>query len=239
MKLSHCLIGFPTGFGKGGVSDLKLFFFLFRIVERLGHPDARNAALQRRIDLRHRFAAFHKGVPHPIAQQHGDNQQKRHAGKNNQRKPAVDRKKIAKRKHHRYGGDQNVFGSVVGKLADIHQVVCHTGHDLSGLVAVVKAVRQFFQVAEHIAPHLRLHPHAHHVTVILDKIVQQHPHEIQPQQNDTEDHDHPVFLIGNQVVEHMPGHDRIHNGDQGNQQRRQHIHGKDQPVRLIIGQKSF
>lgn len=57
------------------------------------------------------------------------------------------------------------------QFAYIHKVVCHSGHKLSGLMIVIKAERQFFEMREHIAAHLCLQMYAHNVTVVLNEVV--------------------------------------------------------------------
>ena len=150
----------------------------------------------------------------------------------------MDGGQIAQGEQHREGADQQVLRAVVGQLADVEEVVGHPAHDLAGLVVVKEAEGQPLQVTEQVPAHLGLHLGAHHVALVLDEVVQQHPHEVQPQQRQPGDHHHPVVPVGDQVVEHPPGHDGVDHRDHRHQQRRPHIQGKEQLVGFIVVQKT-
>ena len=75
-------------------------------------------------------------------------------------------------------------------------------------------------MVEHLAAHLRLHPHAHHMPLELYEVPQQHAQDVQPQQRQPEQHDQAVLPVRDQVAQHMARHDRVHDTDQRNEQRR-------------------
>ena len=59
----------------------------------------------------------------------------------------------------------------MGELGDIHQVVDYPGHEAAGLVLVKKGEGQLLQPLEDVPAHIRLHPYADDVAVILDEPV--------------------------------------------------------------------
>ena len=99
------------------------------------------------------------------------------------------------------------------QFADFKQVICHPAHDFAGFMGIIKTVGQRLQMGKHVCPHLCLHVYAHHMTFILDKVIQQHFDEIQAQQGQSENHDHPVIPVRNQCVQHGAGNHGIDNPD--------------------------
>ena len=119
-------------------------------------------------------------------------------------------------------------------MGNIHQIICHARHDLAGLVVVVVAVGELFEETEHIGAHLSLHSDAHDMTVVLNKVVKQHPDDVYAEQSDAEDNNQSVLAVRDQVVEHTPGDHRVDNAYQRYKKRSAHIGGKKQFIWFII-----
>ena len=200
MELPHRLVGFAARFHEFAVAHLEFFHFFVGIGERLGHADAGNAALQGGVDLCDGHAALEEGAVHLFAQRQRYRRQQRYARKDDERESHMDRTQIHERKQDRDRADEHIFRPMVCQFADVHEVVGHTAHELARFVRVEKAVRQRFQVPEHVAAHLRLHPHTHHVPFVLDEIVEQHAQRVDAEQHRAEHHDPPVILVRDQVV---------------------------------------
>ena len=234
MELPHCLVCLALCLLDLLVADLKFFGFLCCICKRLGHANARNTAFHRRVDDRRGLAALAERTLHTVAREDRDHDEKRYAGENNEREPEVDRGEVGKRNDDRDAADDDIFGAVVRKLDNVKEIVCQPRHDLSRFVLVIEAEGELFEVVEHIAAHLRLHPHAHHMSLILDKVVEHHAHEIEQKESQTEDDDHAVVAVGDEVVEHGARDHRIDHADQSHGQRGKHIHCKQLFMRLVI-----
>ena len=89
-------------------------------------------------------------------------------------------------------------------------------------------------MVEHIATHLRLHPHAHHVSLVLDEVVEQHTHEIEQKEPNSKDDDHAVLTVGNEIVEHRARHHGVDHADERHDQRCEHIQRKQLFVWLVV-----
>ena len=85
-----------------------------------------------------------------------------------------------------------------------------------------------------IASHLRLHTHAHEMSLVLNEKVQQHTNKIKAKQNKSCPDNQLPFFIGNQIVEHGACDNGVNHTHKGNQKGSQHIQGKQKPVRLIV-----
>ena len=72
-----------------------------------------------------------------------------------------------------------------------------------------------------------------------DEEIQEHLHQIQGEEGKAEYHDELVLLIGDQVIEHIPCNDGVHDADEGHAQGSQHIEDEDFSVGLIVSQKPF
>ena len=94
-------------------------------------------------------------------------------------------------------------------------------------------------MSEQVFAHLNEHTDAHHMTLILDIIVEEHTHNVEKQQGHAEQHDKTVALVGDKVVEHIAGDDGIAHGYDGHEKGCQHIKGKDFFVGLVVAQKSL
>ena len=239
VELSHGAVCFGARLDIGAVPLLEFFLFLCLIGERLGHADAGNTAFQRGVDLRNRDPALPERLPHFSAQNQCRRQQEGDADKDCQRQFPVDRAEVGEGDNDRNGGGNEIFRSVVRQLADVLQVVGHAGHNLSRFVVVIEAVRQAFQMAEHIRAHLRLHPDTHDMTVELDEVIQQHPDDVQEQQSRSAENDCAVTLFRDQIIEHEARDDGIQDSHQGYGKGGKHIQYKQPPMRAIVGNETF
>ena len=151
----------------------------------------------------------------------------------------MDAQKIDKRDHDGDGAGDRHFRSVVCQLADIGEVVCETRHDLARFMCVKKGKRQPLQMGKQIAAHLCLHPHAHHMSLILDEKIEQHPHKVDEQQTQPIDHHEPIPPVRNEITEHQPRDNGIENAHQRHGKRCRHVHGEKPLVRTVIRKKPF
>ena len=74
---------------------------------------------------------------------------------------------------------------------------------------VKKGKRELLELFEHIFTHIALHIDTDHVAIILNEILQKHPYEIQDEKSAAKKDDQIKFLIGNIIIEHISGDDRI------------------------------
>ena len=179
VETAHGAVGIPAGPLEPLIAFLKLFLFFVRVGKSLCHPDAADAAFQARVDIRHGGTRIPECLPHLFPQGIGNNHQERHAGKDNQRQPDIDGAEINERHNDAQHGNHQVFRAVVCQFHDVEQVVRHPAHDLPCLMGIIKTVGQPFQVLKHIAAHTGLHVYAHHMPLILNKVVQQHLCDVQ------------------------------------------------------------
>ena len=234
VELGHGLVLIPAGFHIHAVAALEFFLFLGGVGKGLGDPDTGNGALQGGVDLGNGLAALPEGCGHFIPDADCHKQQHRHTQEDNQRQPDVDTGKIHESYNDGNGADDQIFRAVVSQLADFLQVTGEAAHDLAGFMLIVVGEGELLQMVEQVAAHVRLHPHAHDVALILDEIVQPHPHQVDQQHADASNDDHLVVPVGDQIVEHGAGDHGIDNGREGYQQGGQHIQGKELGVGLIV-----
>ena len=102
---------------------------------------------------------------------------------------------------------------MVGKFADVHEVICHSAHDFSRFVCVVEGIRQSLELFKHIASHLSLHFYAHNVSLILHKIVEHHTYKIQSKEHSAEGNNHFILFFRYQVIKHFPCNNRVNDSD--------------------------
>ena len=238
-ELRHRPVGLLARLDELGVALLELFGLLVGVGEGLRHAYAGNAALKRRIDHGDALAALGEGVAHALAAEQRDHSHDRHAGEYDQRQRHGNRAEIDERANDHDAADQQVLRAVMRQLAHVHQVVGHAGHDLAGLVLVVEGIGQRLELVEHIRAHLRLHPHAHHVAVILHEIAQQHPDGVERQQRQAVYHHHAHIVVGYEVVEHRAREYRIDHADHRDQQRGEHVQYEHRSVRPVVGDKAL
>ena len=120
MELCHRIIGIAACVDELTVAVLKLCLFLFGVGKCLGDADAGNGRFQRRIDDRHRLARFGKRIGHLLAVDQRHNDQKRYNRKDDQRQRHGKRAEVHKRADDHNARDQQIFGTVVRKLGDLH-----------------------------------------------------------------------------------------------------------------------
>ena len=127
----------------------------------------------------------------------------------------------------------------MSKLTYVHKVICHSGHDLSRFMIVVKAVGKLFKMLEHVASHLCLHTYAHYVAVILDEIVEKHTYGVKSEEYHAENNNEIILFVGDEIVKHVSCYYRINETDKSNKKGSQHIHCENEFVRLVVFEESF
>ena len=123
----------------------------------------------------------------------------------------------------------------MSQLTDFHQIVGHTGHDLTRLVAVKELIGKLLEVIEHIRAHLGLHPYADHMSVILDEEAKQQTQSVEDQYQHTGVDDVAELTLGNVDIEHLVGQHRVYHTDHRNEKGGKHIQCEKQAVRFVIG----
>ena len=218
---------------------LELFRFLIGVGERFRHADAGDGTLQRGVDHGDALAALGERLAHLLAEdeRHGD--QYGHAGENDERERDADGAQVDERPDDHDAADEDVLRPMVRQLAHVHEVVGHARHDLAGLVVVEEGVGERLQLVEHVGTHLRLHPHAHYVAVVLHVVAHQHAEDIQRHQRDAVDHQELELPVRDEVIQHAAREDGIHHADDRDDQRGQHIQHEDLPVGLIVGDEAL
>ena len=98
---------------------------------------------------------------------------------------------------------------------------------------------QPLQVGKQILPHLGLHLHADDVAVILHKVAQQHPDDVQTQHDCTGDDDGGIHFLRDVDIQHLVGDHGVDHADDGDQKRRQQIQRQHLPVGSVVAYKSF
>ena len=99
------------------------------------------------------------------------NSHHRHKQQENQGKLEVDAEQDHKHTNEFDECNRKVFWSVMAKFAHPEQVIGNSGHQRTRFLLVKKTKRQFLIVLEQIAAHVALHFCAHHVTLVIDKLV--------------------------------------------------------------------
>ena len=84
------------------------------------------------------FACVPFLIPHALTQDRGDEDEEGDAGDDDEGQPDIDGGQVDKGDHHRNGGDEQILGTVVSQLADVHEIAGHAGHDLTRLVVVIE-----------------------------------------------------------------------------------------------------
>ena len=195
MEPGHGPVGVSGGRDEFPVSRLEFLHFAVHVGVGFRDADARDAALNGRVDSGVAFPSVVKGLPHALTEVEGNGDQYRHAGEHDERQDPVDRHQVNERQDDHDGTDEQVLRAVVGQLADLEKVAGEPCHDAPRLVVVVEAVGQLLQMCEQIAAHLGLHLHADDVPVVLDEIPQQHADQVQKENGAAGDDDGAVHLF--------------------------------------------
>ena len=163
----HVLLGRKVAIVRGA----KLRAFGLLIGKALDHTHARQRILQLRIDAANLFAVIAKDLAHAhVLPKHNDREQRRHHSYG-EREHRRDGKQNHKRADDLDAADNDPFGHVVRRLADIEQVVDHTAHHVTRAVAIEVCKAKPFVLIEQVLTHLGLHARAHHVAPIAHKVA--------------------------------------------------------------------
>ena len=238
MKHAHRAVGFRPRFFETPVYGVKFSFLRIFGVVRLGDAHARHGGFDFRVDLRHLFSRFLKGLVHALPRLDGEKQHKRDIEQHDQRQPAVYRAQHHQRSDNGNTGVEHVLGTVVRKLRHLKQVVDNPRHDAARLVLVKKGKGHRLDMAEQIPPHVALYPHAQHVPPISHDKGQNALDGVDRSQNDRPDDQQPKRPVGGVIVHDLPCDHGIEHVAHGNGEGADEIHQKQTSVRLIVGKKS-
>ena len=101
----------------------------------------------------------------------------------------------------------------MGQFNHLKKVVCHAGHNFSGFMVIKKGIGKRFQMRKQVGPHPGLHVYAHHMSLVLDKIVEHHFDKVEQKKRQAEDYNHPVLTFRDQGIQHGPRYNRIYHTD--------------------------
>ena len=96
---------------------------------------------------------------------------------------------------------------------------------------------QLLQPLEHVPAHIRLHPDAYHMAVILDKPVEARFYKVNEKQNDAPDDKEPQIAVGDVIVHHIFGDHGVKQIAHRHNERADHIGGKKPSVRFVVTDK--
>ena len=189
---------------------IKFFSFLLLAGEGTGNTHAGDAVFQAGVDLCNLNAVFAEGDGHCSPLFDDKQNQEGEDGKGDQGQRDIDGTQDDEGTDHADQRDEQVLGTVVGKLGDVHQVVDDARHDDAGFVFVKVGKGQLLQVLKDVPAHIRLHPHADHMTLILHEILHDCLHQVDDQQRNTPGQDEPQVFVRDVGVDDVSGDDRIH-----------------------------
>lgn len=163
----HVLLGRKVAIVRGAkLRALGLF-----IGKALDHTHARQRILQLRVDAANLFAVIAKDLAHAhILPKHNDREHHRHHS-HGECEHRRDGKQNHKRADDLDTADNDPFGHVVRRLADIEQVIDHAAHHVARAVAIKVRKAKPFVLIEQVLAHFGLHARAHHMTPIAHKIA--------------------------------------------------------------------
>jgi hypothetical protein len=91
----------------------------------------------------------------------------------------------------------------MGQLRDLKEIVGHPGHEDTGTVLVIEAEAQALQMSIEVPAKVGLHPNAEKVSPIGDREIEKALGDIGTNENGDDDEKHPIFLIGQKIVDHL------------------------------------
>ena len=199
----HIGIGLQLGLAIGVVVAGEQARFVRFIGEGLDHADAADGVLDARVevaDLTEQSAPVLRHAGAIAADQPGHH---RHDQRGDQRQLPVDREHQDERANEGHDGDEEVFGPVVGYLADVFEVLGHMGDEVPGLVIVEEAEAELLQMVEHLPAHIGLDADAQHVAEIIHHAHQHGIEHIDRQQRRSGDQDEAEFRARQQLVDEI------------------------------------
>jgi len=215
----------------------KTLHFIRFVGKRFYDANSRDAVFHPAVDIRNFAVHFIPGLVHfdvavgDDGDQHGDHD------KSDDSEKRIDLKHDRKGGDDRHDRDKKVFRAMVGKLANIEQVIGDPAHDVAGLHVVEKAERLFLHVFEKLLAHVGFNVDAELVSEISDDKLEdcaQHVHE-QEQNADFDDH---VPIAGwKQFIDKPLNGDGEKKFQNGNENRTGKIHEKQTFIGFVVGKK--
>ena len=234
MEHAHNAVGVAPRVLEALVGAVKAGVFIVLRGVGARHADAGNARFQSGVDFGDFLARLFERAVHLLARFHGKQDDERQEGKHDERQPDVDGRQHHERADEHNRGKEQVLRPVMRQLGHVEQVVDQPRHHRARLVLVVKRKGQLLQPAEHIPPHIPLHPHADDMAPVLDDIVQQRLESVDAQQHARPDEQQPQILRRHILVDDVLGDDGIKQIAQRHNKGAEHIDEKQFSVRLII-----
>ena len=239
VEQSHGLVEFPLGGLELVVGRVEAGAFHRLVGKGLGGADAGQAGLDLRIDVGHLLLDPHRDPAHPPA--HGENHRQEHGdhSRHHQRQLPADGGHHDQRAEDGNGGGEQVLRPVMGQLRQLKQVGGQPAHQLAGAVIIIKIKAHLLQMAEQVPADIRLHPDAEGVAIIADNVIQPRPQHVKRRRHQHHGKEHPELLIGQKIIQRLPGDQRKAQVDQGNAHRAADIQSKQPLVRGKIAEENL
>ena len=126
---------------------------------------------------------------------------------------------------------------MVSKLRQLEQIGGEPGHELAGAVLVIVVAAELLHMGEQILADIRLHPDAEGVTVIGHDVVEEGAQHIAGRHQHHNPEEHAVGLVGQVVVQSLPGNQREGHVDSRHAHGAAQVNGKQPPVVAKIVKK--
>ena len=126
----------------------------------------------------------------------------------------------------------------MGQLRQIKQVRGQAAHQLAGAVLVIEIKAQLLHMPEQIPADICLHPNAEGMAQVGHDIVQPRPQHIKGRHHRHDDEKDPEFLVGQQIIQGLAGHQREAHVNEGDAKGTANVNGKELFVVLEIAQKN-
>ena len=233
----HGLIIPPLGLDKLAVHSVELGFLGLFILEGLGRAHPGDPGLNGGIDFRRLCLQLQVGFTHSASLIQGEGQEEGHDAKSKKGQPPLNGTHDTEGTDQRHRGNEQVFRAVMGQLRDLKEVVGHPGHEDTGAVLIVEAEAQTFQMGVKVPAKVGLHPNAEKVSPIGDREIEKALGDIGTNENRDNDEKHPIFLIGQKIVDHLSGGIGEGQVNEADQQSTGHIQNEQMLVRPVIGQE--
>ncbi len=173
--------------------------------EGLGHPDARDAALQIRVDERRLFLDLHRRLREDAALACGEHNDDGYDDGEHQGEFQADEGHGDEGTRQGDEGDEQIFRPVVRQFHDLEQVAHHPGHEVPGSRPVVEAERELLEMGEQVAADVRFHAYAQEMAPVGHDVLEEGA-DAESQKAERHDGDEGAEGPGgNQVLERVPG----------------------------------
>ena len=135
--------------------------------------------------------------------------------------------------------DEQVFGTVVGNLADFLEVLGDAGDEMPGLLPVVETKRQCLQVVERLPAHLGLDLDAEHVTPVGHHHVEAGGGGVDRDEADHRQPDQPPVVARQQRVDEGLDRHREAEFEQARDHGAAEVEQEQPAVRAVIGEEAL